>query len=106
VPNRVQAHGKTFELGDKHFHVLARPVLLGGDLVDGRNDGRSVGALVLCVLDAENSRRVVRDTLNKQKGASTKRRLHDVSSTGLTTPGGWLVVFFIGLVVVIIASNY
>jgi hypothetical protein len=67
VPNRVQAHGQTFELGDKHFHVLARPVLLGGELVDGRHDGRSVGALVLCIQDAENSRRVDSDTLNKQK---------------------------------------
>jgi putative copper export protein len=62
--------------------------------------------LVICAEDAENSRTVVDDTLKKQKDAGTKSRCHVVSSTGLTTPNGWLVVFFFRLVIVIAAGDY
>jgi hypothetical protein len=85
VTDRFQTHGKSFELGDKHLHVLIRTVLLGGELVDGRHDRRSVCAFVLCVEDAKYGYRIVVDALNEQKRTGTEGGCHDVRGTRLTT---------------------
>jgi hypothetical protein len=85
VTNSFQSHGKSFELGDKHLHVLTRAVLFGGELVDCKHDRRRVCALVLCVEDAKYGRRIVVDALNEQERTGTEGECHDVRGTRLMT---------------------
>jgi hypothetical protein len=105
VTNRFQTHGQSFELGYKNVHVMTGTVLLGGELVDGRDDRRRVGALVFCVEDAEYGRRIIVDALNEQERTSSEGECHDVHGARLTTLDRRLKLVFVRTVVIVVAGR-
>jgi hypothetical protein len=103
--NRFQTHGQSLELDDNHLRVLTRTVLLGGELVDGRQDRRHVDAFVLCVEYSEYGHRIVVDALNEQERTDSEGGCHDVCGARLTTLDENLKLVVVGIIVIVVAGS-